>query len=74
MALFVWVEVHRVIEKICADAAVVQQGVAFGRGTVADDAFPLALGLNEELEEAPFGLFDSFGETLVGFQFVKSLA
>ena len=74
MPLFVRAAVHRVIEKIGADATVVQQGVAFGRGAVADDGFPLAFGLNEKLQQAPLGLFDLLGEALLGFQPVKSLA
>src|ERR1017187_294950 len=48
--LFVRAAVHRIIDKVRAHAAVVQQRIALCRGAVADNRFAAALRVNQELQ------------------------
>ena len=43
LSVLIRVAVDRVVQEIAADAAVVEQRVAFARRTVADDVFPWLL-------------------------------
>ena len=62
LPLLVGVPIDRVVDEVGADSTVVEQRVAFSRGSVACDGLALALGLDEELQELPFGLPDLLSE------------
>ena len=57
-AVFVGVHIDGVVEVVGADAAVVEEGVAFAGGAVADDGFAVGLDLDEEGEEVVFNCLD----------------
>ena len=61
-ALFVGVAIDGVGKEIAADAAVIEEGVAFSWGAVANDFFALSLGFDEEEEDALLKFADALGE------------
>ncbi len=61
-ALFIGVTVDGVVEKIAADAAVVEQRVSFAGRAVAGDGLAVSLGLDEERQQGTFHFGDFFGE------------
>ncbi len=60
--------IHGEIEEVGANAAVVEQRVAFARSTVADDSLALALGVDQEFEQLALGLLHLLAEVRVGLE------
>src|SRR5262245_36190236 len=52
LAMFVWIAVHRVVEEIGADAAIVEQRISLAWCAVASDTFSGPLGVDEEVHQA----------------------
>src|SRR6267378_2157615 len=57
LALLVGIAVHGVVDEIRADATVIQQRVAFARGSVSDDRLAFPPDADQELQKLPLGLF-----------------
>ena len=62
LALLVWVAVNLVVEKICSNAAVVEQGVALSWSSIPNYCLSRAIGFDQELEQAALHFLDLFGE------------
>src|SRR5262245_55638222 len=65
LPMLVGVPVHRIVEEIRSNTAVVQEGVALPRSPVTGDALAGAFGVDQELEELPLGLLDLLREGAV---------
>src|SRR5882724_887061 len=68
LALLVRAAIHRVVEEVRPDAAVVQQGVALAGCAVAGDGLALALGSDQEIEELALGLLYLLAERRVAIE------
>ena len=71
-AVFVGVFVHREVEKIRANAAVVEQGIALAGSTIATNPRPLVLALNQEGEELALGSMNLCGKARINFDLLKT--
>src|SRR5215216_1037532 len=56
-SLFVGIAIHCVVQKIGADAAVVQESVSLPRSPISRDGLSFALCFNEEIEQFSLGFF-----------------
>src|ERR1044071_8917493 len=65
LALLVRVAIDGVVEEIGADTAIIEQSVTFSGSAIARDAFALASGIDEELEEAALRFLHFFIERRV---------
>src|SRR6185437_16197003 len=54
------------VEEIAADAAIIEERVAFARRAVAGDRLAPALGVDEEVEKAALRRLDALGERGIG--------
>src|SRR5262245_47469422 len=63
--MLVGVPVHRVLDEVGADAAVVEQSVALTGGAVARDLLPGPLELDQEHEQCPLRLLHPLREARV---------
>src|SRR6266850_7300308 len=68
LALLVRAAIHRVVEEVRPDAAVVQQGVALAGCAVAGNGLALALGGDQEIEELALGLLHLLAERRVAIE------
>src|SRR5262249_31393601 len=59
-------------EEVGANAAIVEERVAFPRGAVTDDRFASSLRLDQERQEAALGVLDLFAEVCVRLDTVES--
>ena len=57
-----WIGVHRVVEEVPADAAIVQQGVALGRRAIRGDGLTLALQVDQQRQQRTLGFADLLGK------------
>src|SRR5271155_4377155 len=71
-AVLVRIAVHRVVNKIGADTAIIQQGVSFSRSAVTGDGFPLALGLDQKREQRALRRSHLLGKIFVTFHVPES--
>src|SRR5947209_1277051 len=60
LALFVWITVDGAVEEIGPDTAIIEESVTFSGSAIAGDAFALAFGIDEELEQTSFRLLHLF--------------
>src|SRR5882757_2028016 len=60
-----------VIEEIAAHAAEIEQRVAFGGRTVADDTLALGFGVDQEREQRALGAGHGFGKTFVAVDAIE---
>ena len=65
-SLLVGIAIDSVIQEIGADAAIVEQGVAFARCAVAGDLLAFALHADQKLQQLALGFLHLFGEIGVG--------
>jgi len=72
LPLLVGVTVHSVVEKIRADSAIIQQGIALARRAVADERFAAVLCLDQKAQQLALGCANTFGEIGIGFQPVQA--
>ena len=74
LSLLVRVPVDRVVEKVRADPAVVEQCVSLARRAVPDDVLTSTPELDEQLEQRTLRLADSLGEPPIGLGVAKPLS
>src|SRR5207249_10581344 len=67
-AVLVGVSVDRVIEKVAADTAVIEECIALAGRTITGDRFPFPLHPDQKIQNLALGLFYLFCERKVGFQ------
>ena len=68
IALLVWAQVHRVVDKIGPDAAVVQQGHAFCGCAVGGNGFSFTLSANQKVQQLALRFFYPLGKGKVGLK------
>src|SRR5258706_3349547 len=71
LALLVRIAIDGVVDEIRADAAVVEERVAFARRPVPDHRFALAPDADQEFQELPLGLFDLLSKITICFDSAK---
>src|SRR5262249_10827418 len=65
IALLVWAQVHRVVDEIGPDTAIVQQSHPFCGCAVGSDGFSLTLGANQKIQQLALGFLRSLGKRKV---------
>ena len=63
--VLIGVAIHRVLQQIRADSAVVEQGVALGRGAITHDLLAIALAAEQEGQEVVLDLVSDVLEAAV---------
>jgi hypothetical protein len=64
--------IHRVIEEISANSAIVEQGIPFARRPITRDALALVFRPDQELEQLSFGLLNPVSERAIVVDLSKS--
>src|SRR5438552_1193484 len=72
MVLLVRTDIHRIIQKICPDPTIVEEGVSLGWSSIANDRLSCSLCGYQELKEGSFRFADPFSEARIGVQVVDT--
>src|SRR5882672_7392770 len=71
LALLVRIAIDGIVDEVGADAAVIEERVAFARRPVPDHRFALAPDADQEFQELPLGLFDLLSKITICFDSAK---
>ena len=71
-AVLVWIAVNSEVEEVSADAAVVEQSIAFAGGAISANLGALLLALNQEGQELALGAMNLCREPRIVLDVLKS--
>src|ERR1700733_1686737 len=74
LAVLVWIAIHRVIDKVRANSAVIQQCVSLARRSVSCDGLAFTPSANQEIQEHSLRLFYTLGEAAVALQLIHAFS
>ena len=68
VGLLMRISIHRIVDKIGTDPAVVEKRIPFRRGAVSGYGFCFFFGFDQKVKEFTLSLLDSLAEREIAFQ------
>src|SRR2546423_2821703 len=73
LAMLIRISIYRKFQEIRADPAIIEQGIAFARGAIADYFFPFTSNANQEIKQLTFGFFHVLAKREIAFKTIEAI-